>query len=374
MAWKLIVNQCGNHASRRGILAKLLTIVIVFVPIVFGPEMIHARDVTKPNIVIIGTGGTIAGAGSSAANISAYESAKVAVDKIIAAVPEMGQVANVRGEQIFQIGSESFNDERLLKLAHRVSDLLKQPDVDSVIITHGTDTLEETSYFLNLTLKSDKPVVMLGAMRPGTALSADGPLNLYNAAVVAASPESKGKGVLVVMNDEIHSARDVTKTSSLKVDAFHSLYGPLGLIVESKAYFYRLPARPHTLATEFDIDQIQALPKVDVFYSHVNMDPVALGAIAALGGKGLIYAGTGNGAVADYMEDALKRVRAGGDVVVRATRTGSGIVVRNGEEKDDENDWVVTADQNPQKARMLLSLVLLKTTDTKEIQSLLYKY
>src|SRR3954449_5990962 len=161
MAWKLIVNQCSNHASRRGILPKILTIVIFFVPIVFGPEMIHARDVIKPNIVIIGTGGTIAGAGSSAANISAYESAKVAVDKIIAAVPEMGQVANVRGEQIFQIGSESFNDERLLKLARRVSELVKQPDVDAVMIPHGTDTIEETSYFLNLTLKTEKPVVIV---------------------------------------------------------------------------------------------------------------------------------------------------------------------------------------------------------------------
>ena len=327
-----------------------------------------------PNVVIIGTGGTIAGAGASATNTGAYASAVVAVDKIIAAVPEIKRVANVRGEQIFQIGSDSFNDERLLKLAHRVSDLLKQPDVDAIIITHGTDTLEETSYFLNLTLKSDKPVVMLGAMRPGTALSADGPINLYDAAVVATSPEAKGKGVLVVMNDQIHSARDVTKTNSLNVDTFRSPYGPLGLIIESKAYFYRLPARPHTVSTEFDIDQIESLPKVDVFYAHLNMDPKALGAISGLGGKALIYAGTGNGSVADYMEDALKRVRAGGDVVVRATRTGSGMVVRNGQEKDDENDWIVTADQNPQKARLLMSLALLKTSDTKALQAILYRY
>jgi glutamin-(asparagin-)ase len=328
----------------------------------------------KPNIVIIGTGGTIAGAGASTVNTGDYDSAKVAVDKIIAAVPEMKQVANVRGEQIFQIGSESYNDERMLKLAKRISELVKQPDVDAVMVTHGTDTIEETSYFLNLTLKTDKPVVIIGAMRPGTALSADGPLNLYNAAVVAASPESKGKGVLVVMNDEIHSARDVTKSNALKVETFKSLYGPLGVVVESKPYFYRLPARPHTMATEFDIDQITALPKVDLFYAHTSMDPKILGAIADLGAKALIYGGTGNASVADYMEDPLKEVRKKGLIVVRATRTGSGQVVRNGEEKDDENDWIVAADQTPQKARLLTSLALTKTQDPKAIEAILYKY
>jgi glutamin-(asparagin-)ase len=331
--------------------------------------------VAKPNIVIIGTGGTIAGAGASSVNTGDYDSAKIAVDKIIAAVPEMKQVANVRGEQIFQIGSESFNDERLLKLAKRVSELVKQPDVDAVMITHGTDTIEETSYFLNLTLKTEKPVVIVGAMRPGTALSADGPLNLYNATVVAASKEARGKGVLVVMNDEIHSARDVTKSNALKVETFKSLYGPLGVVVESKPYFYRLPSRPHTMASEFDIDQINGpLPEVDVFYAHASMNPKMLDAIAGLAPKALIYVGSGNGSVADYMEEPLKAVRAKGIVVVRATRTGSGMVVRNGEEKDDENDWIVTADQNAQKARMLVSLALTKTDDPKAIEAMLYKY
>src|SRR6185369_217789 len=167
----------------------------------------------------------------SSTNVSAYESAVVGVDALIAAVPEIRKAANVRGEQIFQIASQSFNDERWLKLAHRVSDLLKSDDVDGIVITHGTDTLEETSYLLNLTLKSDKPVVLVGAMRPGTALSADGPLNLYNAVIVAASAQAVGLGTLVVMNDEIHSARDVTKTNSVKVETFHSLYGPLGTVV-----------------------------------------------------------------------------------------------------------------------------------------------
>lgn len=338
------------------------------------PQGGQEQTAKKPNIVIIGTGGTIAGAGASSVNTGDYDSAKVAVDKIIAAVPEMKEVANVKGEQIFQIGSESFNDERILKLAKRISELVKQPDVDAVMVTHGTDTIEETSYFLNLTLKTDKPVVIVGAMRPGTALSADGPLNLYNAAVTAASPDSKGKGVLVVMNDEIHSARDVSKTNALKVETFRSLYGPLGVVVESKPYYYRLPARPHTTATEFDIDQITSLPKVDVFYAHTSMDPKILEAITSNGSKALIYGGTGNGSVADYMEEPLKAVRKKRVVVVRVTRTGSGLTVHNGEEKDDENDWIVGADQTPQKARILTSLALTKTQDPKEIEKILYKY
>ncbi len=327
-----------------------------------------------PNLVIIATGGTIAGAGASSINTADYDSAKIAVDKIIAAVPELKLVARVRGEQLFQIGSESFDDARLLQLGKRVSALLKQPDVDGVIITHGTDTIEETSYFLNLTLKSDKPVVVVGSMRPGTALSADGPLNLYNAAVVAGSPDARGKGVLVVMNDQIHTARDVTKTNSVKVETFQSPYGPLGVVVESKPYFYRLPARPHTLASQFDIDQITSLPKVSIFYAAVSMDPAILTATAPPGVRALIYAGTGDGSVADYMEAPLKAIRARGVVVVRATRTGSGMVLRNGEETDDANDWIVTADQNPQKARMLMSLALTQTADTQALQAILYRY
>lgn len=327
-----------------------------------------------PNLVVIATGGTIAGAGASTVNTGDYDSAKVAVNQIIAAVPELKRVANVRGEQLFQIGSEDFDDARILQLARRVSELARRPDVDGVIITHGTDTMEETSYFLNLTLKTDKPVVFVGAMRPGTALSADGPLNLYNAAVTACSPEARGKGVLVVMNDQIFSARDVTKTNALRVDAFASPYGPLGVLVESRAYFYRLPARPHTLATEFDIDRITNLPKVAILYAATNMDPAALTTLAATGLKGLIYAGTGNGSVATVMESPLKAVRASGVIVVRATRTGSGLVVRNGEEKDDANDWIVTADQNPQKARLLLALALFATSNTSALQDIFYKY
>ncbi|MEJ0040340.1 MAG: asparaginase [Gammaproteobacteria bacterium] len=338
------------------------------------PPALEAREAHKPNVVIIATGGTIAGVGASTTNVSAYQSAVVGVDALLAAVPEIKNVANVRGEQIFQIGSQSFNDERWLKLAHRVSDLLKSDAVDGIVITHGTDTLEETSYLLNLTLKSDKPVVLVGAMRPSTAMSADGPLNLYNAVIVAASSQAAGMGTLVVMNDEIHSARDVTKTNSIKVETFRSLYGPLGTVVEGQPRLYRAPIRPHTRQTEFDIDEIKSLPQVDVVYSYANMSRAPYDALVASGTKAIIYAGFGDGSIPDYLDTAISELRAKGVFIVRATRTGSGAVVRNAETNDDKNDYVVVDDQNPAKARILMALALTKTTDTREIQRIFLKY
>ncbi|EYS96654.1 glutaminase [Cupriavidus sp. SK-4] len=331
-------------------------------------------EARKANIVIIGTGGTIAGAGASATNTAAYQSAVVPVDKIIASVPEISKVANVKGEQIFQIGSESFNNERLLKLAKRVSELLKQPDVDGIVITHGTDTIEETAYFLNLTLKSDKPVVVVGSMRPGTALGADGALNLYDAVLVASNPASKGKGTLAVLNDEIHTGRDVTKSNTFKTETFRSPFGPLGYVVEGRTLFYRLPARPHTQQTQWDIDKIDKLPEVAVLYAYGNANPAAVDAAVKSGAKAIIYAATGNGSVGDYMVESLKAARAKGVQIVRASRTGSGVVVRNAEQPDDKYDWIVTDDQLPQKARILMALALTQTNDSKALQQVFWKY
>ncbi|WP_454721197.1 MULTISPECIES: asparaginase [Cupriavidus] len=331
-------------------------------------------EARKANIVIIGTGGTIAGAGAAATNTAAYQSAVVPVDKIIASVPEISKIANVKGEQVFQIGSESFNNERLLKLGKRVSELLKQPDVDGIVITHGTDTIEETAYFLNLTLKSDKPVVVVGSMRPGTALGADGALNLYDAVLVAASPESRGKGTLAVLNDEIHTGRDVTKTNTFKTETFRSPFGPLGYVVEGRTLYFRLPARPHTTQTEWDIDKLDKLPEVAVVYAYGNVNPGAVDAAVKNGAKAIVYAATGNGSVGDYMVEPLKAARAKGVQIVRASRTGSGVVIRNAEQPDDKYDWLVTDDQLPQKARILMALALTKTSDSKELQKILWKY
>ncbi|MCE1186385.1 MAG: asparaginase domain-containing protein, partial [Rhodocyclales bacterium] len=220
----------------------------------------------KPNVVILATGGTIAGAGASVANSATYQAAKVPVDKLIASVPELVNVADVRGEQVFQVASESLTNENLLALAKRVAALSRQADVDGIVITHGTDTLEETAYFLNLVVHTNKPVVVVGSMRPGTAMSADGTLNLYNAVSVAASKDAAGKGVLVTMNDEIHTGRDVSKAVNIKTEAFKSPWGPLGMIVEGKNYWFRNPAKRHTNQSEFDIDKIEKLAPVEIAY------------------------------------------------------------------------------------------------------------
>ncbi len=198
------------------------------------PASVLAQTAGKPNVVILATGGTIAGAGASALNSATYAAAKVPVDKLLAGLPELANVANVKGEQVSQIASESFTNDNLMKLGKRVSALVKQADVDGIVITHGTDTLEETAYFLNLVIRTDKPIVVVGSMRPGTALSADGALNLFNAVSVAASKDAAGKGVLVTMNDEIQSGRDVTKTINIKTEAFKSQWGPLGMVVEGQ--------------------------------------------------------------------------------------------------------------------------------------------
>ena len=222
---------------------------------------------SKANVVVLATGGTIAGAGASATNSATYTAAKVPVDKLLAGLPELANLANVRGEQVFQIASESFTNDNLLTLAKRVSQLVKQADVDGIVITHGTDTLAETAYFLSLTVATDKPIVVVGSMRPGTALSADGALNLLNAVSVASSTDAKGKGVFVTMNDEINTARDVNKDINIQTNAFKSQWGPLGMVVEGKNYWFRAPVKRHTQHSEFNIDSIDKLPQVDIVYA-----------------------------------------------------------------------------------------------------------
>ncbi|WP_157270048.1 asparaginase [Azohydromonas aeria] len=337
----------------------------------------HAQQAQAPSqVVILATGGTIAGAGASAANSATYQAAKVPVDKLIASVPEIGQLASLRGEQVFQIASESFTDEHLLTLARRVAALAKQNDVDGIVITHGTDTLEETAFFLNLVVPTDKPVVLVGSMRPSTALSADGALNLYNAVATAADRASRGKGVLVVMNDEIHSGRDVSKAVNIRTEAFKSPWGALGMVVEGKTYWFRAPVKRHTVNSEFNIDAIRApLPTVGIAYGSGNASDVAYKALAAGGAKALIHAGTGNGSMSAQVVPALRELRAKGVQIVRSTRVGGGgFVLRNAEQPDDQYDWVVAHDLNPQKARILAALALTRTTDAREVQRFFMEY
>ncbi|MDD0811411.1 type II asparaginase [Curvibacter sp. RS43] len=328
----------------------------------------------KPHVVVLATGGTIAGAGASAANSATYSAAKVPVDKLLAGLPELGQVARVSGEQVFQIASESFTNDHLLTLARRVSALSKQADVNGIVVTHGTDTLEETAYFLNLVVRTSKPIVVVGSMRPGTALSADGALNLYDAVSVAASQDAAGKGVLVTMNDEIQSGRDVSKSINIKTEAFKSQWGPLGMVVEGRNYWFRAPVKRHTNASEFNIDEIQSLPAVDIVYGYSNMNTTGIEAYGKAGVKALIHAGTGNGSVAAQAVPALRAVRASGVQVIRAARVPDGFVLRNAEQPDDQYDWVVSHDLRPQKARILAMVALTKAQDAKSLQRIFWEY
>jgi L-asparaginase len=328
-----------------------------------------------PNVVILATGGTIAGTGATSTTTVGYTAAKVGVERLIEAVPELKKVANVRGEQVFQVASENMTNELWLKLGKRVNELLAQSDVDGIVITHGTDTLEETAYFLDLVVKSRKPVVLVGAMRPSTAISADGPVNLYNAATLAASKEAVGKGVLVALNDQINAGRDVTKTNTSTADTFRTPdLGFLGYMQDNRAHFYRAPVRRHTVETEFDIAGLDTLPRVDIVYGYANASRVPVDAFVAAGAKGLINAGVGDGSVHKDVMPGLTDARKKGVIIVRSSRVGSGIVARNGEANDDELDFVVSDTLNPQKARILLMLALTKTNNTKDIQRIFATY
>ncbi|WLH37602.1 asparaginase [Pseudomonas sp. FP2196] len=343
------------------------------------PAALQAKEVetqTKlANVVVLATGGTIAGAGASAANSATYQAAKVGVEQLIAGIPELSKLANVRGEQVMQIASESITNDNLLQLGRRVSELADSKDVDGIVITHGTDTLEETAYFLNLVEKTDKPIIVVGSMRPGTAMSADGMLNLYNAVAVASSKEARGKGVLVTMNDEIQSGRDVSKTINIKTEAFKSAWGPLGMVVEGKSYWFRLPAKRHTMDSEFDIKNIKSLPDVEIAYSYGNVSDTAYKALAQSGAKAIIHAGTGNGSVSSRVVPSLQALRKDGVQIIRSSHVNAGgFVLRNAEQPDDKYDWVVAHDLNPQKARILAMVALTKTNDSKELQRMFWEY
>jgi L-asparaginase len=327
-----------------------------------------------PTIVVLATGGTIAGA--AATDVQAgYTSGQVGVEQLLAAVPQARKLANLKGEQIANIGSQDMNDDVWIKLATRVNEILAQPDVAGVVITHGTDTIEETAYFLNLVVKSKKPVVMTAAMRPSTALSADGPLNFYNAVGVAANPDAAGRGVLVVVNDWIHGASSLTKTSTTAVQTFLSpISGLIGTVSYGNAEFYRGPVGRNTTTSEFSIDKNTVLPRVDIIMASENMDGALIDAAVAAGAKGIVIAGVGNGNMTATAVTALAAQARKGVICVRASRVVTGNVGRNVEIDDDKNGFVASLGLNPQKARVLLRLALTKTSDPKVIQRYFDEY
>jgi L-asparaginase len=329
---------------------------------------------SKPNVVVLATGGTIAGAAATGAQ-SSYTSGKVTIDAMLDSVPGIRDLANLKGEQVANVGSQDMTFDIMLKLAKRINQLLARNDVDGIVVTHGTDTLEETAFFLNLTVKSDKPVVMVGSMRPSTAISADGPLNLYDAVAVAADPQSKGRGVLVVMNDWIQGAHSLTKTSTTAVQTFQSpLRGLVGVSAYGKDDFYNNPSWKHTSSSEFDISNVTELPRVDIIYGDVDMPPDLIDCSVRNGAKGIVIAGVGNGNMNKASMDAAARAVKQGVVVVRSSRVVTGTVGRNVEVKDDELGFIASIELNPQKSRILLSLALLKPHTPQEIQEMFMTY
>jgi L-asparaginase len=328
----------------------------------------------RAKIVILATGGTIAGAAATGTQAS-YTSGAVTIDTMLAAVPGIGKLANIKGEQIANVGSQDMSFHILLKLAKRINALASGKDVDGFVVTHGTDTMEESAYFLNLTVKTNKPVVMVGSMRPSTAMSADGPLNLYNAAAVAADPNAKGRGVLVVMNDQIHGAHSMTKTSTTAVETFMSpLSGLVGVTHYGKNEYYNRPPWKNTTRSEFDVATVTSLPRVDVIFADADMSSDLIDAAVARGAKGIVVAGVGNGNMNAASLEAASRAVRKGVMVVRSSRVPTGSVGRNVEVDDDKLGFVASHELNPQKARILLSLALLKKRTTAEIQKLYDAY
>jgi L-asparaginase len=291
-------------------------------------------------------------------------------EELLAALPEIARFARVAVDAANPLPHVTPDD--LLRLAQVVEERMRRPDVDGLVWVQGTNAIEETAYFLNLTVHSDKPVVVTGAQRPITALGADGPLNLINSIRVAGAAEARGKGVLVVANDEVNAARDVTKTSTYRLHTYRSRdLGVLGYADPDRVVFYRAPTRRHTTRSELDVSGLTRLPRVDVIYIHAGARPDVARAVAGLGAPGLVIAGTGPGALGELRAE-LAAIAAEGVVVVRSARVGEGRVVR--EDNWQEPGMVAADNLNPQKAALLLALALTRTRDPDEIQRIFDEY
>lgn len=320
-----------------------------------------------PTIALLGTGGTIASTAASNTALTDYTVTE-GIDALLTAVPALAALANIQCEQVFNVDSRNITNTMLLKLANKVNRLLDDPAIDGAVITHGTDTLEETAYFLNLVVKSTKPVVLVGAMRPASALSADGPLNLYNAVLLAASPQAHGLGVLVTLNDSVHAAGLVSKVNTSHVQAFSSHeQGSLGQITHGRLQLFQKPYRAHTTDTVFQLQGIKKLPSVDIMYDHQSAGLHLYEAAIASGVQGIVIAGSGNGSLSPRAEKGVRLAKKHQIPCVRSSRTGSGMVTPS--QNDARRGLIAALALNPQKARILLMLSLAHTSDRATIQS-----
>ena len=330
-----------------------------------------------PRVALIITGGTIDSVGKDRLDLAWYiEAGKRLKDgEILEMLPELKQIAEVTEIPFRRLPSHALIDKDWLDLVRTIHKIVDEDKADGIVITHGTNTIEETAYFLNLVLKTEKPVVVVGSMRPSSAISADGYLNLVNAIKVAADPNSKGRGCLLVMNDTIFNGRDVTKNATYRVEAFQSRdLGPLGFADgDGKIVFYHQPVRKHTVQTEFDVRNLDSLPRVDVVVSYVGADGAMIEAAAKAGAKGIVSAGTGAGRPTPAEDAAFdKCFKETGMLMCLSSRVASGRVVRS--PGLTKRGFVASDNLQPWKARLLLSLALSKTNNADEIQRMFDTY
>jgi L-asparaginase len=345
----------GNSVER------LRIALVAAVWIIGAPRVADAQSL--PAVHVIGTGGTIGSAG----DYWHGRASRVPIDSL-ARIPGVEKLARVTTEQLWNVGSSAIGPERWLELSRHVMDRFKsQPGLSGIVITHGTDTMEETAYFLDLTVAGDKPIVLTGSMRPSDMPGADGPANLLNAVKVAADPRSRGRGVMVTMDDRLFAARDVTKTNSMRVETFQAPErGALGIVDPYGIVFHR--AASGSQKPQFDISAVRVFPRVDIAYSYAGADSVVIDALVAAGAKGLVIAGVGRGNMPAEQARAVERASKQGVIVVAATRTGSGRVPSEG-----LNGLIGAGDLNAQKARVLLMLALTRTSDPAQIASIFEK-
>ena len=317
-------------------------------------------------ITILATGGTIAGAAPSATQAS-YKPGQLSVEHIISSVPNIEKLAQIKGIQVANIASQDMNIGTWIKLHHIIDSLFTNNLTDGVVITHGTDTMEETTFFLNYTVKHKQPVVLVGAMRPASSISADGPMNLYKAVALASSEEAIGRGVMIFMNDNIFSAEDVSKQHTTNVDAFGSInYGRLGYIKEATPTFVREQKAGHTYQSPFDIKGLKTLPQVEIISAYSDASPIAFEALIDAGIDGIVISGVGHGNYNRAYAQAIEKAITKGIIVVRSTRILKGGVNMHAEEYKPQVP--VVYNHTPQTARILLMLLLSQTKDPELIQ------
>ena len=319
-----------------------------------------AAQTPRPTVLVLGTGGTIGSAG----DYWGGQTTRVPIDQLVK-VPGIDSVATIESEQFLNVSSSSIGPARWLELTRRIGEVFRtRPELAGIVVTHGTDTMEETAYFLDLTVGDIRPVVVTGSMRPSNMAGADGPANIMNAVRSAVDTNGRGRGTMVMMDDRLYSARDVTKTNSTRVETFQAPErGPLA-IVDPEGVFYRAKSQGRA-AAQFDVRAVSELPRVDVIYSYPGADSVAIDAVVAAGARGVVIAGVGRGGMTGSQSSAVRRAAALGVVVVTSTRTGSGRVPVG-----ERGTTIGSGDLNPQKARILLMLSLSRTSDPAVIRKI----